>query len=70
MTYLWIAVVLAVLGFIVWLYVAGRSAGKAAIAADIAEDTNDILRKQAQAQADAPQGKQEVIDRIRNGGGL
>jgi predicted kinase len=66
--YVWAAVILAVVGFVIWLYVAGRSAGKSAIAADVAEETADVLRKQAQAQADAPQGKDAVVSRLREKG--
>lgn len=64
------AIVLAVIGFVVWLYTRGKSAGETAISAKVAEKTTDILRDQAKAAADAPHNKTAVIDRLRNGGGL
>jgi hypothetical protein len=68
--YIVAGIILAVGGFILWLYLAGKSAGATAATHDVLEETAEVLRKQAQAQADAPQGKQEVIDRLRTGGGL
>jgi hypothetical protein len=68
--YIWAAVALGIIGFVIWLYTAGRSAGKAGIAADVASKTADVTQKQAQAQADAPRSKDAIIDRLREGGGL
>jgi ribulose-5-phosphate 4-epimerase/fuculose-1-phosphate aldolase len=64
--YVWAAVILALVGGIIWLYVAGRSAGKAAIAADVAEETADILRKQDKAATEA--ASEDVVSRLRKGG--
>jgi hypothetical protein len=67
---IWAAIIAALVGGIIWLYTAGRSAGKAGIAADVASKTADVTQKQAQAQADAPRSKDAIIDRLREGGGL
>jgi hypothetical protein len=68
--YIWAAVILAVGGFLLWLYMAGRSAGRDGISARTAEKTADVLRKQGDAVVNAPQGKDAVVERLRNGGGL
>jgi hypothetical protein len=68
--YVWGAIILGIGGFLLWLYLAGKSAGKAGIAADVASKTADVTQKQAQAQADAPRSKDAIIDRLREGGGL
>lgn len=62
--------VIAALGFIVWLSATMRKAGSDAISADVAKETADQLRKQGEAIVNAPSNKAEVIDRLRNGGGL
>lgn len=67
----------AILGFLVlvgifWIWLANRErkAGETNVTADVATHTVDVQVKQAQAAADAPHGKEQVLDRIRNGGGL
>jgi hypothetical protein len=67
---IWAAIILGIGGFILWLYLAGKSAGTNAIARDVAETTADVTQAQAQAQADAPRSKDAIIDRLRKGGGL
>jgi hypothetical protein len=64
------ALVLAVGGFLLWLYLAGKSAGTDAIARDVAENSADVAARQADAQANAPRSKDAVVDRLRDGGGL
>jgi hypothetical protein len=63
---IWAAIILALVGGIIWLYTAGRSAGKAGIAADVAEETADILRKQDKAATEA--ASEDVVSRLRKGG--
>ena len=60
----------AVLGFLIWYGSTQRKAGSDAISADVAKETADVLRKQGEAIVNAPSNKAEVIDRLRNGGGL
>ena len=68
--YVWGVVILVLVGGIIWLYAAGRSAGKASIAVDVATKSADVATRQADAQANAPRSKDAVVDRLRNGGGL
>jgi hypothetical protein len=63
---IWAAIIAALVGGIIWLYTAGRSAGKAGIAADVASKTADNLRKQDQAGAEA--AAEDVVERLRKGG--
>ncbi len=67
---IWAAIIGALVGGIIWLYAAGRSAGKASIAVDVATKSADVAARQADAQANAPRSKDAVVDRLRNGGGL
>jgi hypothetical protein len=64
--YIWAAIALGIIGFVVWLYTAGRSAGKAGIAADVAEETADTLARQDKAGAEA--AAEDVVSRLRKGG--
>jgi hypothetical protein len=63
---IWAAIIAALVGGIIWLYTAGRSAGKASIAADVAENTADVQAKQDKAGTEA--GNEDVVDRLRRGG--
>jgi hypothetical protein len=67
---IWAAIILGIGGFLLWLYLAGKSAGTDAIARDVAETAADVAARQADAQANAPRSKDAVVDRLRDGGGL
>ncbi len=67
---IWAAIILGIGGLIVWLYASGKSAGSNAIAKDVAKQTADVAQRQADAQANAPRSKDQIIDRLREGGGL
>jgi hypothetical protein len=67
---IWAAIILGIGGFLAWLFLAGKSAGTDAIARDVAENTADVAARQADAQANAPRSKVQIIDRLREGGGL
>ena len=60
------AIILTVVGVIALAYVRGRSAGKDAIAAQVAEHTADNLRAQDKAGAEA--AGEDVVTRLRKGG--
>lgn len=62
------ATALAAIGVIVWLYSKGRSAGESKVVADVATATVDTTTKMADAQANAPQGKTDVVKRLREKG--
>lgn len=64
--YVWGAIILVLVGGIIWLYTAGRSAGKAAVAADVAEEANKVMRAQDKAGAEAV--SEDTVDRLRRGG--
>lgn len=51
-------------------YFAGRRSGVNAVKGDIYLATASALRREQEAAADAPQTKDAVIDRLRDGGGL
>jgi hypothetical protein len=63
---IWAAIILGIGGFLLWLYLEGKSAGKAGIAADVAETTAETLRKQDKAGTEA--ASEDVVDRLRKGG--
>jgi hypothetical protein len=63
---IWAAIIAALVGGIIWLYTAGRSAGKAGIAADVASKTADTLARQDKAGAEA--AAEDVVDKLRRGG--
>lgn len=63
---IWAAIILGIGGFLLWLFLEGKSAGKAGIAADVAEETADVLRKQDKAATEA--ASEDVVDRLRRGG--
>jgi hypothetical protein len=65
---IWAAIILGIGGFLLWLYLAGKSAGTAAIARDVAETTADVAARQAEAQANAPRSKDSIVDRLRKEG--
>lgn len=62
------AVVAAILGVLVYLYLAGRRAGSDRISAEIAGETADTLRRQGEAVVNAPQGKEAIVTRLREKG--
>lgn len=64
--YVWAGIILAVGGFLLWLYMAGKSAGSDSIAADVAEKSASTLAKQDKAGAEA--SAEDVVDRLRKGG--
>lgn len=68
--YLVAGIILAVGGFLLWLYLAGRSAGKDGVRADVAVKTVDVQAAQQKAAVNAPEGKSAIIERLRKGGGL
>lgn len=59
-------VILALLGFVVWLWVKASKAGADKITARVAEETVDNLRRQSRAEAEAR--GENVVDRLRRGG--
>lgn len=52
------------------VFLAGRRSGVNAVESDICRETASVLRREQEAVAKAPQSKEAVIDRLRNGGGL
>lgn len=66
MEYALIGLVVVGLAFLVWFGTRMRAAGKDATAADVAEETADILRKQDKAGAEAR--AEDVVERLRKGG--
>jgi hypothetical protein len=66
--YIWAGIILAVLGFVFWIYREAKSAGTDALARDVAENTADVAARQADAQANAPRSKDAVVDRLREKG--
>jgi hypothetical protein len=68
--YITAGIILVVGGLILWLYRAGKSAGTDSVAKDVAKTTADVAQRQADAQANAPRSKDQIIDRLRKGGGL
>jgi hypothetical protein len=63
---IWAAIILGIGGFLLWLYLAGKSAGTDAIARDVAEDTVDTQQRMDKAAAEAR--AEDVVDRLRRGG--
>lgn len=63
-------IILLVVGVIVAAYMKGKSAGADKNRADLSVKTADTLKRQGDAIVNAPQGKDAVVDRLRNGGGL
>lgn len=63
--YLVAGIILAVGGFLLWLYLAGRSAGKDGARADVAVKTSETLAKQDKAAAEA--SAEDVVSRLRDG---
>ena len=59
---------LAIVGFLTWLVIWASRAGADRTAAKTAEKTADVLKRQGDAVANAPQGKAEVVDRLRGRG--
>lgn len=68
MTYAVIALVLAVLGFLVWLWVKAAASGAAKVKEDVLTTKTEAQEKQLQAAADAPKGKADVLKRLREKG--
>jgi hypothetical protein len=68
MAYAVMALVLAVLGFLVWLWIKAASSGAAAAEKDILTSTTEAQKEQLQAAADAPHGKADVLKRLREKG--
>lgn len=68
MIYAIIGAVVTFLAFLVWYGLRMRGAGEAEITAKTAEKTADVLRKQGDAVVNAPQGKAEVVTRLREKG--
>jgi LPXTG-motif cell wall-anchored protein len=65
-TYIWLGFLGLILLLIGGAFLYGRRSGKDAIAADVAEETADILRKQDKAATAA--ASEDVVDRLRKGG--
>jgi hypothetical protein len=63
---IWAAIILGIGGFLLWLFLAGKSAGTDAIARDVADKTADTLAKQDKAATQA--ASEDVVDRLRKGG--
>jgi hypothetical protein len=63
-----IALVFAVLGFLVWLWIKAAASGAATATEDILTTKTEVQEKQLQAAADAPKGKAEVLKRLREKG--
>ena len=68
MIYAIVALVLAVLGFLVWLWIKAAASGAAAATEDILTTKTKAQEKQLQAAANAPKGKAEVLKRLREKG--
>jgi predicted negative regulator of RcsB-dependent stress response len=64
--YIVAGIILAVIAFICWLYLNGRSAGQSKVVADVATATVDTIKKQDKAAADA--AAEDTVDRLRRGG--
>ncbi len=47
-----------------------RQSGEATVIAEVAVETVKVTQAMAEAQANAPSNKQEVLDRLRTEGGL
>lgn len=63
-------IVLGVVGCIAAAYFYGRSAGRTAADAAVLGKTASVQRAQLDAAGRAPRGKEAVLDRLRDGGGL
>ncbi len=59
---------LLVVGAAIFFLRFGKSAGQDAVVADVAVKTVDVVKDMAQAQADAPTGKTEIVKRLREKG--
>ena len=51
-------------------FLAGKRAGSATTESDSYREAASVLRREQDAAAKAPQSREAVIDRLRNGGGL
>lgn len=64
----WAAVILACLGFLAWLWAKAAKSGAAKVEKQILETQAKAREKQLQAAINAPQGKDEVLKRLREKG--
>ncbi|MFV0300214.1 MAG: hypothetical protein ACK5IP_04930, partial [Paracoccus sp. (in: a-proteobacteria)] len=64
---IWIALIGAVLLFLLNLRRAGATAGRAAERLQNMERTNDALRRMLEAGADRPRDRDDLADRLRDG---
>ncbi|MFW8636643.1 hypothetical protein [Cribrihabitans pelagius] len=62
------ATVLAVLLFLLSLRRSGERTGRVVEHLEITEKTNAIQRRMLEAAARRPRGRDELVDRLRNGG--
>jgi hypothetical protein len=60
--------IVAVLGFLVWLWVKAAASGAAKVQKEVLTSSNAAKDKQLQAAANAPKGKAEVLKRLREKG--
>ena len=65
MAYAIIGLVAVLIGAALWLYLAGRSAGKDGVRADVAVKTVDTMKAQDKAAAEA--SAEDVVSRLRDG---
>lgn len=64
----WLALAAAILLFILGARRTGEKAGRAAERIDNMERTNDAQRRMLEAGADRPRNRDDLVDRLREGG--
>lgn len=64
----WLALAAAILLFIFGARRTGEKAGRAAERLENTERTNDALRRMLEAGADRPRGRDDIVERLREGG--
>ena len=64
----WLALAAAILLFILGARRTGEQAGRAAERFEITERTNDALRRMLEAGADRPRDRDDLVERLREGG--
>jgi hypothetical protein len=64
----WTAIALTIMLFLLSLRRAGERVGRLAERTETREKANEIQRRMLEAAARRPRGRDELVDRLRNGG--
>lgn len=68
--YVWLGFIAFLVGGGLTVFFVGRKAGRDATAVEIVTKVATVKQAQQKAVAESPQTQKEIVDRIREGGGI